>query len=381
MEQYIAQQILKVKDALVKRDLNEAFHELYKIASPNFDKMSDEVWADIEKAATQPPSAPAVDSQVQKTWDDFWKEIVCSPDGTINIDQVKKELSDFSFLLEQIPAVYMHITGGKMSKVMYRAEDVIKLADNYFNEQLEEAVKDELEDREAASTTQGAVEITQKEMFYYKQIMNPYPTGSQDYTAYEKGFIECFNHFFSRLPVVREGAVWVKASIQLPKVDKEILFVKYDNGNTICNLACLYQHGVFHSAQWGVLPIERVEYLDETGYYKSSYIQEYKQMKEYEKFLGGPDQWTEEKIKSMNQIELLETFRGYQELISFLDDTIYAIEEGSAQWEEKAKMVERQSTPSQNKCELCDNAKQAGYRLCKQCMNSVFESVKKDLGQ
>lgn len=41
------------------------------------------------------------------------------------------------------------------------------------------------------------IEITQKEMFFQKQVLNPYPTGSQSYAAYEKGFVECFNVFFA----------------------------------------------------------------------------------------------------------------------------------------------------------------------------------------
>jgi hypothetical protein len=32
-----------------------------------------------------------------------------------------------------------------------------------------------------------------KELFYQKQVMNPYPTVSPSYTAYEKGFIEGWN--------------------------------------------------------------------------------------------------------------------------------------------------------------------------------------------
>lgn len=83
---------------------------------------------------------------VEETWESFWKPIVSNEDGTINIEQVKKELADFSFVMEQVPKVYCHITGDRMSKVMYRAEDVIRVADDYFNEQLKEALKDELED-------------------------------------------------------------------------------------------------------------------------------------------------------------------------------------------------------------------------------------------
>jgi len=33
----------------------------------------------------------------------------------------------------------------------------------------------------------------EKNLYYHKQVMNPYTTGEQSYTAYEKGFIEGFN--------------------------------------------------------------------------------------------------------------------------------------------------------------------------------------------
>jgi len=31
------------------------------------------------------------------------------------------------------------------------------------------------------------------DMFYHKQVMNPYPTDSQSFTSYEKGFVEGYN--------------------------------------------------------------------------------------------------------------------------------------------------------------------------------------------
>jgi hypothetical protein len=39
----------------------------------------------------------------------------------------------------------------------------------------------------------GVVDEDKKNLYYYKQVMNPYSTGEQSYTAYEKGFIEGFN--------------------------------------------------------------------------------------------------------------------------------------------------------------------------------------------
>ena len=43
--------ILKIKDAMIKKDYNEAWHWLYQIASPNFDKNYEDVWTDLEKLA------------------------------------------------------------------------------------------------------------------------------------------------------------------------------------------------------------------------------------------------------------------------------------------------------------------------------------------
>jgi hypothetical protein len=39
----------------------------------------------------------------------------------------------------------------------------------------------------------GVVDEDKKNLYYYKQVMNPYETAGQSYTAYEKGFIEGFN--------------------------------------------------------------------------------------------------------------------------------------------------------------------------------------------
>ena len=37
------------------------------------------------------------------------------------------------------------------------------------------------------------VEDNNKDLFYQKQVMNPYPTGGQSYASYEKGFIDGYN--------------------------------------------------------------------------------------------------------------------------------------------------------------------------------------------
>jgi len=49
----VAKKLLIIRDALIKKDYEEAYHQLYSIASPNFDKNCDEVWDELEKIAKQ----------------------------------------------------------------------------------------------------------------------------------------------------------------------------------------------------------------------------------------------------------------------------------------------------------------------------------------
>ena len=50
----------------------------------------------------------------KKESDEFWKEIIYK-DGKIDEEQVLKELADHYFMLEEIPKVYCHATGGLLS--------------------------------------------------------------------------------------------------------------------------------------------------------------------------------------------------------------------------------------------------------------------------
>jgi len=70
---------------------------------------------------------------VEKEWD-YWKTIVCNEDGTINVNQLKLELCDYSFMLGEVPKVYMEVTGGMLSKPHYYADGVIKAFNETYGE-------------------------------------------------------------------------------------------------------------------------------------------------------------------------------------------------------------------------------------------------------
>jgi hypothetical protein len=79
----------------------------------------------------------------EKTFEDFWKELVCKPDGSLNIDQVKRELHDYHTVLSQVSRVYDHITGGRISKPNTLAFEVITQADEHYKELYEEPCEEE----------------------------------------------------------------------------------------------------------------------------------------------------------------------------------------------------------------------------------------------
>lgn len=71
-----------------------------------------------------------VDPQVEKIYQDFWKNIISKEDGGVSIDAVKCELADYYRMLHEVPKVYSEVTGGTLSKPLYKAEFVL----GYFRE-------------------------------------------------------------------------------------------------------------------------------------------------------------------------------------------------------------------------------------------------------
>lgn len=84
-------------------------------------------------------------SSIKKAWD-FFKPIITKKDGSINVTQLKKELADFNHLMDQVPKVYCHVTGGSLSKVMYKSDVVIDAFESYVETREKEAVNIFIED-------------------------------------------------------------------------------------------------------------------------------------------------------------------------------------------------------------------------------------------
>jgi cupin superfamily acireductone dioxygenase involved in methionine salvage len=58
-----------------------------------------------------------------KVYEEFWKHIIQDDKGNLNLDQVKRELSDYSFLMKQASEVYCEFAN--LSKTNHHANTII----------------------------------------------------------------------------------------------------------------------------------------------------------------------------------------------------------------------------------------------------------------
>ena len=85
------------------------------------------------------------DKEVERVWNDFWKPLVTKEGYGVSLDLIKRELFDFYKMLDNVPKVYNAVTGGLLSKPNYDAGTVISAYEDHLNEQIDECVKEAME--------------------------------------------------------------------------------------------------------------------------------------------------------------------------------------------------------------------------------------------
>jgi len=86
--------------------------------------------------------------EVEKVWKEFWEDICTNEDGSLNLQAIKNELSDFSMMLDIVPEVYYSVTGGIISKPLTTAANVIRFAEELREKETEQTILWGLEDIE-----------------------------------------------------------------------------------------------------------------------------------------------------------------------------------------------------------------------------------------
>lgn len=97
-----------------------------------------------------------------QTFEDFWRELVENPDGTLNRGQIMRELHDYRVVMEEASKAYCDVTGGRLSKPNTAAIHIIDAVEERTQEAIKEARKgaaDELEELFQAMREDGDGDI------------------------------------------------------------------------------------------------------------------------------------------------------------------------------------------------------------------------------
>jgi hypothetical protein len=77
---------------------------------------------------------------VEQNWEAM-KDIILNPDGTINMNRLKKEISDYVFLMQTAAKVYHLVTGGLFKTCGYEFDQVKSAYEGHVGTRIEKAVE------------------------------------------------------------------------------------------------------------------------------------------------------------------------------------------------------------------------------------------------
>lgn len=101
----------------------------------------------------------------EQTYAEFWAGILDAP-GVDREDRIKRELHDYSFLMDEVPKVYDHVSGGRISKPNTMAFEVIGQHDDLCADKA--AVADDL--RTLVSETSDLDELRRQVLDYARDL-------------------------------------------------------------------------------------------------------------------------------------------------------------------------------------------------------------------
>lgn len=85
------------------------------------------------------------EKDIQANWEGTWKEILENPDGSINKEQLKLELMDFSDMIYRMSTLTCEITQNRMSYSTYAVSDIMGVVEEVREEELENQKEEDKE--------------------------------------------------------------------------------------------------------------------------------------------------------------------------------------------------------------------------------------------
>ena len=88
----------------------------------------------------------------RRIYQEFWKPLLERPDGSIKMEQLKRELADYYKMLVEVPKVYCEVTGNQLSKPLYDAAVVIRKYEEHNETLIQDAINDFQEEQRGENT-------------------------------------------------------------------------------------------------------------------------------------------------------------------------------------------------------------------------------------
>jgi len=84
--------------------------------------------------------------EIEANWNGTWKEILQREDGSIDIEQLKKELMDFSDMINRMSSLTCQLTRSRLSYPTYPVSTIMAVHEEVQNEEREQQQEDDRED-------------------------------------------------------------------------------------------------------------------------------------------------------------------------------------------------------------------------------------------
>lgn len=88
------------------------------------------------------------EDKVEAIWETIWKDILENPDGTPDMDSIKRELHDYIVLFKSVQTAYSRLTGGEINHPFTQLDVLISYVDLHYEEMMSVGYQEEQEEEE-----------------------------------------------------------------------------------------------------------------------------------------------------------------------------------------------------------------------------------------
>jgi len=86
--------------------------------------------------------------KIDGVWEAVWKDILENPDGSLDVDSIRRELHDYAVLFKSVQTAYSHLTGGEINHPFTQLDVLIPYVDLYYEEMMSVGYQEEQEEEE-----------------------------------------------------------------------------------------------------------------------------------------------------------------------------------------------------------------------------------------